>query len=384
MQICTRCLMPSTQAGITFDERGVCNGCRAFDEKMDIDWEKREKILLKLLEKHRDKGAPWDCIVPLSGGKDSAFTLYMMKCKYGMTPLAVTFNYGWMRGVGKKNLATVLEELTVDHVMFTPNDELVRKLARVSLKMFGDQCWHCHAGIGALPAQMAVRYNIPLVVWSESPAEHPAENPVSYQDFPQADYTHYYTRFVKGFTPDKMVDCDDSLDPKDLKPFVYPSPEELERIGHLGIFLGSYIPWNTRENVELLKRELGWQEADYEGCYLRYDRIECLYEPVHDYLKFIKRGFGHTQDRASIDIRNRVFTREEGIRLVQKHDGKQPNCLTQFLEYVSMSDEEFMEHARRHAALVRKPLQQCRDGRHVAQCEADAADDAVRQIEQQK
>lgn len=348
MQICTRCLMPSTQAAITFEENGVCNGCLAFEQKIGIDWKEREKILLELLEQYRGKGDPWDCIVPLSGGKDSSYTLYIMKRKYGMTPLAVTFNYGWMREVGTKNLATVLKQLAVDHIMFSPNDELIRRLSRISLEMLGDQCWHCHAGIGAFPAQMAVKYNIPLVVWSESPAEHPAENPVSYQDFPKADYTHYYTRFVKGFTPDKIVLHDDNLDLEDLKPFVYPSQEELERVGHIGIFLGSYIPWNTRQNVELLQQELGWEEADYEGCYLRYDRIECLYEPVHDYLKFVKRGFGHTQDRASIDIRNGVLTRKDAIQLVRRYDGKRPNCLTPFLEYIGMSEEAFMDVAQRH------------------------------------
>lgn len=348
MRICTRCLMPETQAGITFDDNGVCNGCRAFDEKRKIDWGKREKILLELLDQYRGKGDPYDCIVPFSGGKDSAYTLYTIKKKYGMTPLAVTFNYLWMAEVGKHNLNTVVKKLSVDHVMFSSNDELVKKLARLSLKMFGDQCWHCHAGIGALPAQMAVKYNVPLIIWSESPAEHPAENPVSYKDFPQADYTHYFSRFVKGFPPEELVKYDDSLTVKELKPFAYPSAEELERIGHRGIFLGSYIPWNTRENVELLKRELGWQEADYEGCYLRYDRIECLYEPVHDYLKFIKRGFGHSQDRASIDIRNGVLTREKAIKVVREHDGKRPKCLTPFLEYIGMSEEEFMTEAQHH------------------------------------
>ncbi len=348
MQICTRCLMPSTQAGITFNENGVCNGCLAHDEKKIIDWDAREKILLELLEKYRGKGDPWDCIVPFSGGKDSAFTLFMMKRHYGMNPLAVTFNYGWMRDVGKHNLDVVSKGLAADHVMYTPGDELIRKLSRISLEMFGDQCWHCHAGVGAFPVQIAVKYKIPLVVWSESPAEHPAENPVSYEDFPKADYTHYYARFVKGFPPEKMVQENDGLTLSELKPFAYPSKDEMKKLGHVGIFLGSYISWNTRANVKLLKKELDWHEADYEGCYLRYDRIECLYEPIHDYLKFIKRGFGHTQDRASIDIRNGIFPREEGIRLVQEHDGKRPDCLADYLEYMGMSIEEFMDKASLH------------------------------------
>jgi N-acetyl sugar amidotransferase len=335
--------MPETQAGLTFDEEGVCNACRNYEQKKDIDWKRKQAHLEELLSRYRGKDNPYDCIVPFSGGKDSAYTLYMIKKIYKMNPLAVTFNYLWYNNVGIHNRDNTVRVLGVDQIMFTPNEELVKKLSRKSLKMFGDQCWHCHAGVGAWTVQMALQYKIPLMIWSESPAEHPAENPVTFDDYPKADYEHFMTRFVKGYPAEKMADKDIPL--KALAAFIYPGLEELKKIDFNPVFLGSYIPWDAKKNVEILKKEVDWQETDYDGCYLRYDRIECAYEPIHDYLKFLKRGFGRSQDRVSIDIRNGVLTREEAIRLVREHDGKKPKLLKEFLDYLGISEEEFMKEA---------------------------------------
>ena len=125
-------------------------------------------------------GDNYDCLVPISGGKDSAFQLHILTKVYGMKPLAVTFSHNWFTDVGNYNLWNILEKLNVDHLMFTPNRGLVNKIAKQSLYMIGDSCWHCRAGIGSFPLQAAIKFQIPLIIWGESFAE--AGNKGSYMD----------------------------------------------------------------------------------------------------------------------------------------------------------------------------------------------------------
>ncbi|MDP3223365.1 MAG: N-acetyl sugar amidotransferase, partial [Rubrivivax sp.] len=172
LQYCVRCCIPQTQEGVIFDELGVCQACQSAEQKIHIDWTQREKVLRGLLDEAKAKaGNNYDCIIPISGGKDSTFQLHVLTQVYGMKPLAVTFSHNWFSETGWYNLQNSLEQFNVDHVMFTPNRQLVNKLAKHSLAGIGDACWHCHAGVGAFPLQAAVRFNIPLLIWGESIAE---------------------------------------------------------------------------------------------------------------------------------------------------------------------------------------------------------------------
>ena len=172
LQYCLRCCMPASNEGVSFDEFGVCRACQSSEQKMRIDWTLREKALRNILDKHRSQdGSNYDCIVPISGGKDSTFQLHVITQVYGLRPLAVTFSHNWYSKTGRENLENALENFGVDHILFTPNRALVNKLARQSLFNIGDSCWHCHAGVGAFPLQVAVRWNVPLMIWGESIAE---------------------------------------------------------------------------------------------------------------------------------------------------------------------------------------------------------------------
>ena len=161
LQYCIRCCMPETSEGLNFDEFGICRGCRSSEHKMHIDWVKREGQLRKILDDFRGKnGDNYDCMVPISGGKDSAFQLHALVKVYKMKPLAVTFSHNWFTETGKFNLMNILEKLDVDHLMFTPNRGLVNKVARKSLSAIGDSCWHCHAGVGTFPLKAAILLSI--------------------------------------------------------------------------------------------------------------------------------------------------------------------------------------------------------------------------------
>src|SRR5438067_344217 len=207
LRYCVRCCQPETEEGITFDDRGVCNGCTSSEEKMHINWEERERTLRARLQQYKErfKDRAWDCIVPISGGKDSFFQAYVLTQIYGMRPLAVTFSHNWFTEAGKRNLNRLLETFDLDHIMFTPKRGLINRLARRSIEMIGDSCWHCHAGVGAFVLQVAIKFNVPLVVWGESAAEEGCR--LSYYESTRRDIFNeeYFTTQSAIVAPEAMA-----------------------------------------------------------------------------------------------------------------------------------------------------------------------------------
>lgn len=338
LRYCARCCMPETSEGTTFDELGICRACQSSEQKMRINWAERERQLRQILERtRRSGGSHYDCLVPISGGKDSAFQLHVLVKQYGMKPLACTFSHRWFTETGQYNLWNILEKLGVDHILFSPSQELVHRLAKKSLYAIGDPCWHCHAGVGAFPLQTAVRYNIPLVVWGESVAE--AGNKATYEDGVTFDESYYRVVSMKVDAAEMM---DGEITEKDLAPFLFPSREELERVGVRGIFLGDYLFWDAERQVEFLKAAYGWREDNVEGTYKGYKSVECRMAGVHDYAKFVKRGFGRATDHVSQDVRAGLLTREEGFELIKKFDPRRPGQLDYYLQITGLSEEEFM------------------------------------------
>ena len=339
IRYCTRCCMPETSEGTIFDEMGICRACQSSEQKIHINWAEREKELGRVLEHYkRSSGDNYDCLVPISGGKDSAFQLHVLIKVYGLKPLACTFSHNWFSETGKYNLWNILEKLDVEHIMYTPSRSLVNRIARQSLYAIGDACWHCHAGVGAFPLQVAAKFKIPLIVWGESVAE--AGNKASYKDNVKFDSTYFQKVSMKADIT-KMVS--DNLTPRDLYPLRFPTQAELEEVGVRGIFLGDYIFWDGERQVEFLKETYGWREDKVEGTYKGYKSVECRMPGVHDYAKFVKRGFGRATDHASQDVRAGLLTREEAFALIKEYDPKRPETLDYYLEITGFSEEEFIE-----------------------------------------
>jgi len=346
---CSRCVMPETHETIIFDGEGVCSICRQHEYKRaKIDWRKREEEFAMLVNRFKGKGA-YDCIIPISGGKDSTYVLYMMIKKYGVRPLAVSFDHGFYRPHHIANRDRILRNLGVDFLVFRSNPRVVKKLMLESLKRKGDFCWHCHTGIFAWPMQIAVKYKIPLLIWGESTAEY-----TSYYDFENMDDRdeEAFNRWINlGITAEDMVGMlDKDVTPIDLEPYRYPTLKELANIGCRSVCYGAYHPWDVRKHVDIIKKELGWKVDEVEGIPERYwyTKLECMFSGVRDYLKFIKRGFGRTSQLTTDDIRAGCMTREEAIILVRQYDGLKPASLRIFLEFLGISEDEFNEIALRH------------------------------------
>ncbi|MFZ5571685.1 MAG: N-acetyl sugar amidotransferase [Thermodesulfobacteriota bacterium] len=340
LRYCIRCCMPETQEGIQFDEFGICRACQSSEQKIHINWVEREKALSAILEKARSQaGDNYDCIIPISGGKDSTFQLHVLVRVYGMKPLAVTFSHNWFSRTGWYNLQNALEKFNVDHMMFTPNRDLVNRIARKSVEAIGDSCWHCHAGVGAFPLQIAARFRIPLLIWGESIAE--SSGRASYLNPVRKFDREYFTKVSAKLRPDQMI-CD-TLSARDLYPFQVPSAEECEKAGIFGIHLGDYIFWDDERQTEFVRDTYGWRETEMEGTYKRYKSAECIMAGMHDFTCYLKRGYGRGTFHASVDVRNGLLTREEGFSLAGEHDPVRPESLDYFLRITGLSEAEFYD-----------------------------------------
>ncbi len=337
MQYCVRCCMPETNEGVSFDDMGICTACQSSEHKIRINWVAREKQLRATLEHYKSLNNDYDCIIPISGGKDSIFQIHVLTKVYGVRALAVTFSHTWFSETGKHNLQTCLDNFDIDHVMFSPSKTLVNKLARQSLFKIGDACWHCHSGVGAFPLQMAVKYKVPLLIWGESNAENSGRetyrNPVMKFD------RDYFTKVSAKRTPAEMASENISL--RELSAFRLPSVEEIEAVGVVGIHLGDYIFWDDERQMEFVRDTYGWREDKIDGTYKGYKSVECRMAGVHDYTKFLKRGFGRGTDHASGDVRAGLLTREEAFELAKKHDSERPPSLDYYLQITGFTEDEF-------------------------------------------
>ncbi|MBN1824267.1 MAG: N-acetyl sugar amidotransferase [Endomicrobiales bacterium] len=350
MKRCTKCITPETHETIHFDEKGVCSICRQHEFKKEkIDWARKKKDLDALVTEYRGK-YQYDCIVPFSGGKDSTWTLYYLIKEYKIKPLVVQFDHGFMRPNLHENNKKTMRTLGVDFHTFTPNWDVVRKLMLQSFLEKGDFCWHCHTGIFAYPMWVAIRQQVPLVFWGEPSAEY-----TSYYSYEQAEEVDEkrFNRFVNlGITADDMlIRLEGKVDERDLQPFKYPPLKELRKLNYKSVCLGSYIPWDVKNQVEIIQKELGWQGDEVENVPpgYKYEKIECMMQGVRDYIKYIKRGYTRPTHLASIDIRNKRMTRDEALELIKKYEGKRPPSLDIFLGFVGLTEEEFVQIAASHA-----------------------------------
>jgi N-acetyl sugar amidotransferase len=346
---CTRCTMPETHETIVFDDEGVCNICRQHEYKRSqIDWKAREAEFAALIEEYRGRFS-YDCIVPFSGGKDSTYTLYELVKRFKVKPLVVTFDHGFLRPGTLANTERTIKTLGVDYLKFRPSWKVVQKLMRESLRRKGDFCWHCHTGIFSYPMHIAVKFQVPLVIWGEPSAEYTSY--YGYDEDEEVDERRF-NRFINlGITATDMVGMlDGEITMRDLEPFSYPALADLRKLNVRSVCLGSYIPWDVKRQYELIARELGWQGSPVEGvpAGYEYEKIECAMQGVRDYLKFIKRGFARTTHLTSIDIRNNRMSRDEARALIEAHEGKRPASLDVFLDYVGLDEPEFLELALTH------------------------------------
>jgi len=349
MRYCARCLYPeNAKPYIIFDDAGVCSGCRVAEAYELVDWDARGKALAKLLAEYKEKaragGAHYDCLIPVSGGKDSHFQVHLVKNVYGLNPLLVTYNHLFNAPLGVRNLENLFVKMNCDLLRFSSNLETVRKISRYMLKKCGDLTWHYHAGILSLPIQVAAKFRIPLVIWAENNFSNLVGtfNP---DDMVEFSRKHRKDFGLRGIEADELINEQSGLTHQDIAPFLYPPDEEIEAVGVRGIHLSNFVRWNEPEQALAMHKMYDFQpaKAGRDRTFNRYAKLDDLHaNGAHDYLKYLKFGYGRATDDASTLIRLGLLTREEGIALVARYDHIRPKDLDVWLHFVGMSEDEFV------------------------------------------
>jgi N-acetyl sugar amidotransferase len=335
LKYCARCCLPETMEGISLDELGICVPCRNSEEKMHINWEEKKARLDSLIDGHTSVDY-YDCMLPMSGGKDSTFQAHLLKVNYEVTTLAVTHGQNWYSLEGRYNLENCLQKFDLDHIIFNMERSTINTMARKSLSAIGDVCWHCHIGAGTFPVAAALVWDIKLMCWGESIAE--ADGRGSYRN--QTEASLFYNLEVSArVKAEDMVDDEVSL--KTLSPWLYPSKAELKDSNLRYIHLGDYFFWDEARQVEFIKRNYEWMDSRVENTYKGYKSVECVMAGLHDYANFIKRGIGRATIHASEDVRRGLLTREEGFELAKKYDSQRPHVLDYYLKITGISEDEF-------------------------------------------
>lgn len=348
MRYCARCLYPeNAKPTIIFDEEGVCSGCRYHESrgKLEIDWNERKEIFEQIVEEARRMarklGNSHDCIIPVSGGKDSHYQVWLLKKKYGLNPLLVTFNHAFNTPAGNRNLENLVEKSGCDLIRYTAGLDSVRRISRHMLETVGDLTWHYHAGIRTLPFQIAVKYNIPLVVWGEHGFAE-LTGIVTLEDF--VEFTRWTRKEhdMRGYEPADLIGKG-GITEHDIAPYLYPDDEDIARVGVRGIYLSNFFPWNAKAQGEAMIREWDFGTVSYrrERTFSLYSKIEDHANDVHDYLKYLKFGYGRATDDASMEIRHGRLTREEGLRMVEQYDATEPSTLGFYCDFLGISKDEF-------------------------------------------
>lgn len=344
IQYCTRCVSPSTPtAPINFDSNGVCSACLVHDQKKDIDWDERLKMLLKDVEKYR-RSSGYECIIPVSGGKDSYYQTHFVINKLKLKPLLVTYNGNNYLEEGWRNLLNMKEVFNVDHIIISPSIDLLKRFNLLGFTKTGDMNWHAHCGIFTAPVQVAVNYNIPLMFWGEH-GWTDQKGMYSMNDFPEFTYRYRTDQGLRGYDwYDFIGDEEFKLFENELELYKYPSDEDIKRVGVRGLHMNFYDPWKVSENVKLIMNKYNWipKQDSFERTYRKFSNLDDRYENgIHDYLRYIKIGNGRATDHASKDIRDGNMSREEGVKMVKQYDHVKSSDLYYWLKYVGKDEEWF-------------------------------------------
>ena len=343
MIYCKRCVYPANHPlNLVFDSNGVCSGCRVHEEKDILDWDKRTEKLRRLLNSFRNKSARnYDCIIPVSGARDSYFIVHTIKNIYGMNPLLVTYNKHYNTYLGIRNLTYLRTLFNCDLLTLTVDPETVKKITRATIYEMGSIYWHCLAGQTVFPVQIAVKFKIPLIVWG---AHQGVDQVGMFSHLDEVEMTRKYRKDhdLMGFEAEDLIDEYHEITEKDVKDFLYPHDKEIERVGVRGIYLNNYIRWDSKKQHELMIELYNYETGPQARTFDTYNDVDCFnYSDVHDHIKFIKYGYGKVSDHTSREIRLKHLTREEGIELVRQYQQRKPNNLGLFLNWIGITERSF-------------------------------------------
>lgn len=333
---------------MNIDEDGICDACRYAEKKELIDWKKREDELLKLLDNHRRKDGQYDCVVPGSGGKDSVLAAHVLKYKYGMHPLTVTWPPLLYTEYGYKNFLSWLEVGGFDNITFKPNGKTMKLLTKLAIENIFHPFQTFILGQKNIAPKISIMYEIPLIIYGENEAEYGnaiAENATSLRDKSYYTFQHLNDLYLGGVAvPDLIKNY--GLSMNDLLAFLPADYKEIERSKIEVHYLGYYLKWTPQEAYYYAVEHTNFEARPFrsQGTYSKYNSLDDKIDDLHYYTTYIKFGIGRATYDASQEIRNKHITREEGVALVRRFDGEFPDrYFKEVMDHIEMKPERFFE-----------------------------------------
>lgn len=346
MKWCQSCILPDTRPNLVIEEDGVCNACKSHKVKKDINWSERSESLAQVIKNAKKISKGYDCLIPVSGGKDS--TWQTIKClEYGLKPLAVTWKSPARTEIGQQNLDNLIA-LGVDHIDYQINPKVEARFMWESFKRFGSTALPMHMAIFNIPLSLAVRFNIPLVIWGENSAfEYGAKDEVDTGFRLNRKWLETYG-VTHGTTARDWVS--DSLSEKDLAAYFGPDDEVMAKSDIHAIFLGYYLEWDPQETQKIAK-EHGFK-SNVGGArtgYYDFADIDDDFIAIHHWVKWYKFGFTRLFDNLSLEIRNGRISRDEAIEVVRKTGEQKPvDDIRKFCDYAQITEEDFYSAAEKY------------------------------------
>ena len=333
---------------LNFDKNGICDACNVAIQKKSINWQQREKELIKLLNKHRSKNNDYDCIVPGSGGKDSVYAAHILKYKYGMNPLTITWPPILYTEYGYNNYLNWINKGGFDNITYRPNGNVMKKLTYLSIKNLLHPFQTFVFGQKNLAAKIANKYQIPLVFYGENETEY--GNPIAENNSSLRKKLYYSIKnknnaYLAGLPIKDLIKLH-NLSMKDLSIFLPMESNSLSKTKLEIHFLGYYLKWIPQEAYYYSVKNTDFKSRPFrtQGTYSKYNSIDDKIDDLHYYTMFIKYGFGRASHDCSQEIRNNHLTREDGKRLVKKFDGEFPNIyFNEIMDFIDMKKDEFFK-----------------------------------------
>ena len=344
MKFCKTCLYPENHPlGIILDKNGICSGCKIHKEKYTLDWGARFTKLKKITDAYKNRNnANYDCIVPVSGAKDSYFILHVVTKLLGLTPLVVRYNPHYNSHIGHRNYAYLKTLFDVDAYDMVVQPQKVKKITQYTLENLFSIHWHALAGSSVFPVQVAVRFKIPLIIWG---AHQGVEQVGMYSHLDEVEMSRKYRKEhgLMGIEAEELVDKGD-LKESDLLSYFYPDSKEIEKVGVRGIYLSNYIPWDSKTQHEQMIELYGYKTKKEHRTFDTYNTIDTLhYADLHDYIKYKKCGYGVVTDHSVREIRWGRMTQEEG-KIVTEYYQHQPLAyLEHFKKWLGIDSLDFID-----------------------------------------
>lgn len=363
IQFCKKCAMnnqrPSStvefknkpgeiKKAIFFDEHGVCDACNFAEKKKSIDWSDRERELKALCDRHRRSDGRYDVVVPGSGGKDSVMAAHVLKYKYGMNPILVTWPPAIYTDIGRRNFDAWINAGFANYT-YHQNKKVHRTLTRLAFEKLCHPFQPFILGQKNLAPKMSALLDIPLVIFGENEAEY--GNAIQDNDKPTRDPKYYTAEnqmadlYLGGVSAQQLME-EYKFTLADLEAYLPVDPYRIEKVGTEVHYLGYYLKWHPQETYYFSVENTDFMPNDFrtEGSFSKYSSLDDMIDWLHYYTTFTKFGIGRATYDAAQEIRNGDITRDEAIALIKRFDGEFPEIYQQqCLDYMGITQDRFLE-----------------------------------------